>query len=261
MSLIIKNSSEWNSSEILGINDIGIVADSSNEEYAKVGDGVTAWADLPWRTIPKGRQIYLNGRIQFRIIPDDQTSETPLKGEIGVKPPDPDNEDDVITRFFKIGDGVRTWKKLPWVTGPQGEQGLKGDPGTSWSDPRIDTNGNLWVKIRNQTGGRVVIIDTLIGKVKGDRGDRGIPGEKGEKGDKGTSLRNPTIDENGNLIITQVDGISQQINVGRVKGDKGEKGDKGDTPDLSNYYTKAEIDNKIGDIATILNTITVGGGV
>lgn len=181
MSLIIKNSSEWNSSEILGINDIGIVADSSNEEYAKVGDGVTAWADLPWRTIPKGRQVYLNGRIQFRIIPDDQTSETPLAGEIGVKPGDSNN-----THFFKIGDGIHTWAGLPWKTGPQGVQGAQGYQG-----PRGDrgpqgvsishvysSSGYLYVSLSN---GRTY----SAGYIKGPQGPKGDKGDKGEKGEKG----------------------------------------------------------------------------
>lgn len=42
---------------------------------------------------------------------------------------------------------------------------------------------------------------------------------------------------------------------------KGDKGDPGDTPDLSNYYTKSEIDNMIGDVESTLTTLDIGSGV
>jgi len=45
----------------------------------------------------------------------------------------------------------------------------------------------------------------------------------------------------GELIITYSNGNSQ--NLGNIIGQKGDKGDKGDTPELTNYYTKDEVDN------------------
>lgn len=44
----------------------------------------------------------------------------------------------------------------------------------------------------------------------------------------------------GELIITYSNGNSQ--NLGNIIGQKGDKGDKGDTPELTNYYTKDEVD-------------------
>lgn len=43
------------------------------------------------------------------------------------------------------------------------------------------------------------------------------------------------------------------INIASIVGPKGEPGE---TPDLSNYATKEEVDEKIGDINTILATLT-----
>ncbi len=45
----------------------------------------------------------------------------------------------------------------------------------------------------------------------------------------------------GELVITYSNGNSQ--NLGNIIGQKGDKGDKGDTPELTNYYTKDEVDN------------------
>jgi hypothetical protein len=61
--------------------------------------------------------------------------------------------------------------------------------------------------------------DGLNGK-DGEKGDKGDPGEKGEK------------------------------------GDPGEKGEPGAIQDLSNYYTKSEVDNVVGNINAVLSTLT-----
>lgn len=88
---------------------------------------------------------------------------------------------------------------------------------------------------------------------KGDKGDKGDCGEKGEKGDKGMNgsivpangFYSFSVNENGNLIIhypdganppsasinddgeliLSIEGTSETMNMGRVKGDKGDKGD------------------------------------
>lgn len=61
------------------------------------------------------------------------------------------------------------------------------------------------------------------------------------------------------ISITKKDGTTKTVQV--LDGEKGEKGDKGDTgepgpaQDLSNYYTKSEIDSMIGDIESLLGAI------
>ena len=66
---------------------------------------------------------------------------------------------------------------------------------------------------------------------KGEQGIQGIQGEKGEKGDKGDK------------------GEPGQ------NGKDGKDGKDGYTQDLSNYYTKPEIDELIGDIESVLNEV------
>lgn len=56
------------------------------------------------------------------------------------------------------------------------------------------------------------------------------------------------------------DGVTPWNELGWWKGPKGDKGDKGEPGkdadgDLSNYYTKGEIDNLVGDIETLLGGI------
>ena len=77
---------------------------------------------------------------------------------------------------------------------------------------------------------------------KGDTGEQGPQGEQGPKGDTG---------EQG------PQGVQGPQGEQGPKGDTGEQGPKGDTGevDYSNIYTKAEIDNIVGDIETLLSSI------
>jgi hypothetical protein len=70
------------------------------------------------------------------------------------------------------------------------------------------------------------------------------------------------IDENGNLIRTKIElssGEGDDVDLSNyyTKTEVDDKIENIDIPevDLSNYYTKTEIDNTVGDINKILTTI------
>ncbi|MCT7779357.1 MAG: hypothetical protein N4R14_04170, partial [Lactobacillus iners] len=62
-----------------------------------------------------------------------------------------------------------------------------------------------------------------IGHIKGDKGDKGSDGKNGE------SVKNPTIDEKGDLYVTVVDADGKETTkkIGHIKGDKGDTGAAG----------------------------------
>ena len=104
--------------------------------------------------------------------------------------------------------------------GKNGTNGINGKNGESIINPRIDTNGDLWVTVVDANGKKT---NKKIGHVKGAKGDNGINGKNGE------SFIDPHVDEKGDLWVTVVDanGNKSKKNIGHVKGAKGDKGETG----------------------------------
>lgn len=156
--------------------------------------------------------------------------------------------------------------------------GLKGDKG----DPNTLTIGEVvrgdeaYATITGESPNQVLNL-TLP---KGDKGDKGIQGEQGIQGPIGP------IGPKGDRGERGLQGIQGPTGPRGLQGPRGEKGDKGDrgdqgpqgdigpqgpqgpageTPDLTNYYTKdeidlnfytkVEIDSMIGDIEIVLNEV------
>lgn len=114
--------------------------------------------------------------------------------------------------------------------------------------------------------------DVESGRFKGDRGDRGIPGEKGDPGEKGESgvwvgTSEPTDDSNvwvdlnddSNEIPTKLSQLEndsnyvQDANYNHTDNnftveEKSKLANALTNP--SNYYTKGEVNNLIGDLST-----------
>lgn len=79
---------------------------------------------------------------------------------------------------------------------------------------------------------------------KGDKGEQGIKGDtglKGEKGDKGDAF-------------TYEDFTEEQLS--NLKGPKGDKGEQGEPGVVDYSQVNSYIDQKIGNINTILATLT-----
>lgn len=117
--------------------------------------------------------------------------------------------------------GIEPTNEDYWIVaakqGIQGEQGPKGEKGDTGS--------------------------TGPAGPQGIQGEQGIKGDKGDKGDKGETGATGPQGEQG---IQGPQGI---------QGEQGPKGEPGEIQDLSNYYTKSEIDEMIGSIDTILDAI------
>ncbi len=69
------------------------------------------------------------------------------------------------------------------------------------------------------------------------KGKDGLPGKDGQDGRDGK------------------DGINGLDGKDGLPGKDGKDGKDGETPDLTNYYTKSEIDSLIGDIETLLSEV------
>lgn len=78
------------------------------------------------------------------------------QGEIGVE---------LDTLKFKVGDGVKDWKSLPYATGVQGEEGKSAF--------------QVWQTLPGNEGKTV---QEFFGSFKGETGPQGDPGPKGDIG-------------------------------------------------------------------------------
>lgn len=125
-------------------------------------------------------------------------------------------------------------------TGPQGPQGEKGDTGETGPQGEQGEKGE-----------------------KGDTGETGPSGADGKDGADGAAATITvgtvtTLDAGEEATVTNAGTSSAAVlNFAIPKGEKGDKGDTGEqgpagadgkdgtTPDMSNYYTKAEVDEAI----------------
>lgn len=111
----------------------------------------------------------------------------------------------------------------------------------------IDETNNLNIeisKLNKVTTVELTKKDSTLKTVQIFDGEKGESGEQGEQGPQG------------------VQGPQGEVGPAGPQGPKGDKGDKGDkgepgtSPDLSNYYTKTEVDNLIPTVPTNISAFT-----
>ena len=114
---------------------------------------------------------------------------------------------------------------ITWIATKAGQAGANG------VTPHIGQNGNWFI---GDTDTNVKAEGT-----KGDKGDDGTPGTNGK------SAYELYVDgvPSGETAMTQVEWLAS------LKGAKGDKGDTG-TVDTTNFYTKAEVDQKVANAAS-----------
>ena len=127
-------------------------------------------------------------------------------------------------------------------------EGQVGDAGKSAYEIAVD-NGFVGTEVE------------WLASLKGTDGDDGAKGDKGDKGDAFTysdftqaqleALKGAKGDkgDKGDPFVYS-DFTSEQL--AALKGEKGDKGDKGDTGtvDTTNFYTKAQVDQKVAEAAS-----------
>lgn len=106
------------------------------------------------------------------------------------------------TGFFKAGDGIHRFADLKYMTGPQGERGIKGETGERGPAGRdgVVTFENLSQAQRNS--------------LKGDRGERGLQGFPGQPGPRGADgERGHSLNASVRIEGTFRNGVNSQIYV------------------------------------------------
>lgn len=117
-------------------------------------------------------------------------------------------------------------------------------------------DGEDGVSCTHNWDGTVLTVTSASGSssadLKGDKGDTGATGPKGDKGDAGPQ----GVQGAQGIQGAKGDrGIQGEKGDPGPKGDKGDKGDPGASVDLSNYYTKSEIDQKGYQTEAQVNTL------
>jgi hypothetical protein len=160
------------------------------------------------------------------------------------------------------------------LAGPQGPQGATGLAGKSIASTTIDVSGNL---ILTFSDGSVLNTGNVIGPqgaqgatgATGPQGIQGLQGEVGPKGDTGatgpigaTGLSGPagTTDYNDLInkpTIPSIDGLATVAYVDQQIASVS----SGGSVDLTNYYTKTQVDGLIPTVPTDINQLTDTSGL
>ena len=214
-----------------------------NVELNENGELVVIYSDDSSKTFLIPTQIGEDGKSAYDIYLENVTEgEEPmsvnewlesLKGNDGV---DGENGADGLTPYIGengnwfIGD-TDTGIKAQGEKGEQGEQGIAGADGVGILTAVINENGELVITL---TDGNEVNLGVVVGK-DGNNGADGLTpyiGENGNwfigdtdtgvfaQGKDGVGIKNITINENGELVITLTDG--NEVNLGVVVGKDGE---------------------------------------
>ena len=137
-----------------------------------------------------------NARVQFKRMTRQQwqtSSYIAAEGELVTE---------TDTGFVKIGDGRNRYPQLQYLTGPQGERGIKGETGERGPAGRdgVVTFENLSQAQRNS--------------LKGDRGERGLQGSPGQPGPRGADgERGHSLNASVRIEGTFRNGVNSQIYV------------------------------------------------
>ena len=227
---------------------------------------------------PKGDQGIsgINGKSAYEIAKEtgfDGTEEdwiNSLKGENGINGKEIElNVNDTHIQWRYIGD--TEWKDLYPLVSLKGAQGEKGDQGVPGENGINGTNGkeielqasDIYIQWRyiGETNWKNLI---ELASLKGPKGDQGIPGENGINGKEVEFQKSDTY------IQWRYIGTEEWTNLISLSELKGEDGI---TPDMTNYLakdniteysptkdynpcTKKYVDDLIGDINTILSSLT-----
>ena len=178
--------------------------------------------------------------------------------------------------------GDEEWKNLVALSDLKGSQGEKGADGQQGLQGERGNDGKSAYQIaleNNFVGSQEEWLKSLKGRdgvdgAKGERGEKGEQGIQGErglqgvKGDNGVGISTVSKTATSGLIDTYtilytddtqttftvtngakgeqgIQGERGLTGLTGAKGERGEKGEKGDTPDMSNYYSKNQTDQKI----------------
>ena len=133
--------------------------------------------------------------------------------------------------------------------GPQGEQGMQGEQGQQG----LQGEKGEAFKYEDFTEEQ---LENLRGP-QGLQGLQGIQGERGLQGEKGEPFTYLDFTPEQLESLKGEKGDTGERGEQGIQGPQGEKGDNGKdgVVDTSNFYTKAEIDTKIGNIETQLASI------
>ena len=188
-----------------------------------------------------GKQVELrveSGYIQWKYDADSDWQNlialSALQGIKGDKGDKGDPGEDGDTPY--IGDNGNWWiggvdTGIP-TTGSSGSDGADGSDGKDGRDgedgkdgltPYIGSNGNWWIGTTD-TGIKTTGTNGADGKdgvnsVNGKYGADGKDGTNGEDGADGVGVADIKLNENGELIVTLIDGTEK--NLGKVKGEDG----------------------------------------
>ncbi|MGT2729489.1 hyaluronate lyase N-terminal domain-containing protein [Streptococcus phocae subsp. salmonis] len=207
-----KEASQWKSEN--PVVDEGELVVELDTHKLKVGDGKTAYNDLPYYEGPQGESV-----TKVQLSEDGELSvwigdrETKLgnvkgsKGDTGTGITDIRKEGETLT--ITLSDESRKTFTIP--------NGKQGPRGKSVESARVDESGHLKLKIEEET-------ELDLGSVKGD---------KGPKGDSITITSHKRVSDGTQVSFS--DGT--QIIV-----PKGEKGDVNGI-NLEDYVTKSELKN------------------
>lgn len=109
------------------------------------------------------------------------------------------------------------------------------------------TQSGASITITNRQGTEKTV--TILNGENGQNGKDGKDGQDGKDGKDGQQGIGLNYNWNKtSLGIKRED--EQNYNYVDLKGDKGDKGDPGISPDMSNYYTKSQVDNLINSTFT-----------
>ncbi len=164
------------------------------------------------------------------------------------------------------------------ATGPQGPQGIKGETGNQGPMGLTGPKGDKGD--RGEPFTYDMFTSAQLEALKGPKGNTGATGPQGPKGDKGDTGSTGSNGKDGvtptlkvgttttgaagtNASVTMTpNGTEYTLDFTIPKGEKGDTGSGGGSDvDLSNYYTKTEIDNKKYITNDITSSLDVDGNV
>lgn len=139
----------------------------------------------------------------------------------------------------------------PGVQGPQGEPGQKGEQGPKGDKGDPGKSAFQIAQDNGFTGNQTEWLASLKGAdgaqgpqgIQGIKGDTGAQGEQGIQGEAGKSAYEIAV--SSGFEGNQTQWLQSLKGERGEQGPKGEPGQNGTDADMSNIYTKAEIDEKI----------------
>ena len=157
----------WNKDNpILHDGEFGVVTDSTDENWLKVGDGVTPWKQLPFKKGPKG-DTGAKGDKGDAFTYSDFTAEqlAALKGEKGDKG-EQGNKGDKGDTGATGAKGEKGDKGETGATGAKGEKGDKGDPGEDAATDQVysptSENAQSGKAVAEAVAANKVTVDTAL---------------------------------------------------------------------------------------------------